>query len=75
MTLPEALAAEIRAEAAAQNTTIATLATRIGVSRSALHNWTTSRRDMPISALCAIADVLNTPASELMARAEQRRRQ
>lgn len=74
MTLPEAIGAEIRAEAAARRITLKELATHAGVSRSALYNWLDANRAMPIQSLYAIADVLHIRGSELLRRAEDRAR-
>jgi hypothetical protein len=68
-----ALAAEIRAEAAAQQITAKDMQTAIGVSSSAWSNYFVARtRDVPMSVVVAVAEVLGMTASELLRRAEAR---
>lgn len=74
MTFPEALVAEIRAEAAAQRIPLSELAKNAGMARSALYNWIDRKCGLPISSVYAIAGVLRIRGSELLARAEQRER-
>lgn len=72
MNLAEALGAEIRAEAAAQRITLVDLAKKAGIARATLYNWIDAERDISVPGLFSIADVLRTPASTLIARAEHR---
>lgn len=67
-----ALAAEIRAEAAAQRISTAELASRAGISKPSAYRYLAAERDLPISALLGFARALSVPAADLMDRAQKR---
>lgn len=67
-----ALAAEIRAEAAAQQVSTPDLAERASISRPSAYRYLSGARDLPVSALLAFARVLGVPPADLMDRAQQR---
>lgn len=77
MTTPElqlqvALATEIRREMGLHDMSHAALARKAGISPSAYrHYFRTFERDLPMSALIAVAEALDVAPSELMARAER----
>lgn len=72
-TKQHALAAEIRAEAAAQRLTAKQLQRQVGVSSSAWSNYFVScSRDVPIGVVIDVAHALGMQASELLRRAEGR---
>lgn len=75
-TKQHALAAEIRAEAAAQRLTAKQLQRQVGVSSSAWSNYFVScSRDVPIGVIMDVAHALGMQASELLRRAEAREAQ
>ena len=69
-----ALGLEIRAEAAARRVSIMELCKAAGVTRSALYLYLDGTRDMPVTILMGLADVLGTPPHTLLDRAEDRAR-
>jgi hypothetical protein len=69
----QALAAEIRAEAAAQRITAKDMQRATGVSSSAWSNYFVACvRDVPIGVVIAVAEALGMTGSELLHRAEAR---
>ena len=72
-TKQHALAAEIRAEMAAQRISTKVMYQAVGVSSSAWNNYFVKcTRDVPIAVVIAVAGRLGMPASELLRRAEDR---
>jgi hypothetical protein len=68
-----ALAAEIRAEAAAQRITAKQLQKTVNVSSSAWANYfNTCTRDVPMGVVVSVAEALGMTGSELLQRAEAR---
>jgi len=72
-TKQHALAAEIRAEVAAQRITAKDMQRAVGVSSSAWSNWfITCTRDVPMGVVVDVAATLGMTGSELLRRAESR---
>ena len=69
-----ALGSEIRAEAAARRIPLRTLAERAGIARSALYHYLDGQRDLPLSVLLRISDLIDMQPDVLMRRAEERAR-
>lgn len=68
-----ALAAEVRAEMAAQQVTTKDMQRAVGVSSSAWSNYFVAcARDVPLSVVVEVARALRMPPSELLRRAEAR---
>ena len=70
--LNAAVAAELRAERAAQNLTVQELATQSEVPYASLRRYLGAERDIHVSVLAALAEALGTTASELVAAAAVR---
>lgn len=69
----DALAAEIRAEMAAQRITATEMQRRTGIKHASWRNWmVTASRPVPYPQVVAVCDVLGLPVSEIVRRAEAR---
>ena len=69
----EALAAEIRAEMAAQRIKATDMQARTGIKHASWRNWfVTAARPVPYPELEKVCAVLGVPLSELLRRAESR---
>jgi len=66
----KAVAAELRAERARQQVTVASLVERTGISKSAVLHYLNAHRIMPVGALAALSQALGVKASTIAARAE-----
>lgn len=66
----ERVAAEVRAEIGRQGVTASSVSERADISRSALSRKLCGAADFTLEELVRVADVLNVPASALVARAE-----
>jgi len=69
-----AVAAELRAERAAQNLTIQDLVERSGLVKVTLLRYLNAQRDIPVPALFAIANGLGVSPGVLLDRAAERAR-
>ena len=67
-----AVAAELRAERAAQRMTIDTMAAASGYPKRSLLRWLNTERSIGVEPLFAMAGALGVPAAELVRRAEKR---
>lgn len=72
--IANALAAEIRAEAAAQRLSLPDLAERANVSRPSVYRYLSGERDIPVSALLALSMALRIGVADLFDRAHERAR-
>lgn len=72
--LNAAVAAQLRAERGASNTSFDDLAETTGLAKSTLLRYFNSKRAIPVDALDVIAQALGITGYELMRRAEQRQR-
>lgn len=69
-----AVGRQIRAEISAAGSSIARMARDIEVSRSALDNYTTGKRDIPVPVLYRVCAVVGLQPHVLLSRAEERLR-
>lgn len=67
-----AVAAQMRAERAATGMTIDALSSASGIPSQTLMRYLKGTRDIPMRAFIALADALEVPADELLARAQRR---
>ncbi len=72
--LNAAVAAELRAERAAQNLTVQQLAERSEVPYPSLRRYLAAERHIDVSVLHALANALGTTSGELISAAEERMR-
>ncbi|SEC89228.1 helix-turn-helix domain-containing protein [Arthrobacter woluwensis] len=70
--LPAAVAAQLRAEKAARSMSLDEIAQLSGVGKRTLQRYLSGERQIPIDAMCDVAEALGLSPRELMARAEQR---
>ncbi len=70
----EAVGRQMRAEIAASRSSIAAMAREIGVARSALDNYVTGKRAIPVPVVYAVCASLDLEPHVLVARAEERLR-
>jgi plasmid maintenance system antidote protein VapI len=70
----EAVGRQMRGEIAAERSSIAAMARSIGIARSALDNYVTGKRAIPIPVVYAVCAVLHLEPHVLLARAEERLR-
>lgn len=70
----EAVGRQMRAEIAASRSSIAAMARSIGIARSALDNYVTGKRAIPIPVVYAVCADLGVEPHVLLARAEERLR-
>ena len=66
----EAVAAELRAERARKNITVARLVEASGISKSAVLHYLNGKRDIPMRALAELCQALAVKPSVIAARAE-----
>lgn len=67
-----AVGRQLRAEIAASRSSIAAMARSIGIARSALDNYVTGKRAIPVPTVYAVCEVLGIAPHLLVARAEER---
>ena len=70
----EAVGRQMRAEIAASRSSIAAMARSIGIARSALDNYVTGKRAIPVPVVYAVCASLGVDPHVLFARAEERLR-
>lgn len=70
----EAVGRQMRAEIAASRSSIAAMARSIGIARSALDNYVTGKRAIPVPVVYAVCADLGVVPHVLLARAEERLR-
>ncbi len=70
----EAVGRQMRAEIAASRSSIAAMARSIGIARSALDNYVTGKRAIPVPVVYAVCADLGVEPHVLLARAEERLR-
>lgn len=70
----QALAAEIRAEAAAKRMSTTDLAVRSGISKPSAYRYLAGERDLPVPVLLDMASDLGVSAATLLDRAQERAR-
>jgi len=68
----EAVGRQLRAEIAASRSSVAAMARTIGVARSALDNYVTGKRAIPIPVVYAVCAAAGIEPHVLLARAEER---
>lgn len=68
----DAVGRQMRAEIAASRSSIAAMARSIGVARSALDNYVTGKRAIPVPVVYSVCAALNVEPRVLVARAEER---
>ena len=69
-----AVGRQIRGEIAASRSSIAAMARTIGIARSALDNYVTGKRAIPVPVVYSVCDALGLEPHVLFARAEERLR-
>lgn len=69
-----AVGRQMRAEIAASRSSIAAMARSIGIARSALDNYVTGKRAIPVPVVYAVCAFLGVDPHVLLARAEERLR-
>lgn len=67
-----AVGRQLRAEIAASRSSIAAMARTIGIARSALDNYVTGKRAIPVPIVYAVCAVVGLEPHVLLARAEER---
>ncbi|MBO9625279.1 MAG: helix-turn-helix transcriptional regulator [Microbacterium sp.] len=67
-----AVGRQLRGEIAAGGSSIAGMARQIGIARSALDNYVTGKRSIPVPILYAVCAILDIAPHKLVARAEER---
>lgn len=67
-----AVGRQLRAEIAASRSSIAAMARTIGIARSALDNYVTGKRAIPVPVVYSVCAALNLEPHLLIARAEER---
>ncbi|TCJ28908.1 helix-turn-helix domain-containing protein [Microbacterium sp. PI-1] len=70
----EAVGRQMRAEIAASRSSIAAMARGIGIARSALDNYVTGKRAIPVPVVYSVCATLGVDPHVLLARAEERLR-
>lgn len=68
----EAVGRQMRAEIAAARSSIAAMARSVGIARSALDNYVTGKRAIPVPVVYAVCATLGIEPHVLVARAEER---
>ncbi|GAB3616039.1 hypothetical protein GCM10027416_05960 [Okibacterium endophyticum] len=68
----QTVAAQLRAEAAAQNVPVVRLAQRAGINRETLDRWLKGERPLSVPTLYKVARALEIEPSLVVARAEER---
>lgn len=68
----DAVGRQMRAEIAASRSSIAAMARTIGIARSALDNYVTGKRAIPVPVLYAVCAAAGIAPHVLLARAEER---
>ncbi|WP_200838839.1 MULTISPECIES: helix-turn-helix domain-containing protein [Microbacterium] len=68
----EAVGRQLRAEIAAARSSIAAMARDIGIARSALDNYVTGKRAIPVPVVYAVCAAVGLEPHVLVARAEER---
>ena len=68
----EAVGRQMRAEIAAARSSIAAMARDVGIARSALDNYVTGKRAIPVPVVYAVCATLGVEPHILVARAEER---
>lgn len=69
-----AVGRQLRAEIAAAGSSIAAMAREIGIARSALDNYVTGKRAIPVPVLYAVSTALDVESHVVLSRAEERLR-
>ena len=67
-----AVGRQLRAEIAASRSSIAAMARTIGIARSALDNYVTGKRAIPVPVVYSVCAALDVQPHVLLARAEER---
>lgn len=70
----EAVGRQLRAEIAASRSSIAATARGVGIARSALDNYVTGKRAIPVPVVYAVCALIDLEPHVLLARAEERLR-
>ena len=70
----DAVGRQMRAEIAASRSSIAAMARSIGIARSALDNYVTGKRAIPVPVVYAVCAAVGLEPHALLARAEERLR-
>ncbi|WP_244632044.1 MULTISPECIES: helix-turn-helix domain-containing protein [unclassified Microbacterium] len=68
----DAVGRQLRAEIAASRSSIAAMARTIGIARSALDNYVTGKRAIPVPVVYSVCAALDVEPHVLFARAEER---
>ncbi|TXK17187.1 helix-turn-helix domain-containing protein [Homoserinibacter sp. GY 40078] len=68
----QTVAAQVRAEIAAANTTVAGVARATGINRETLDRWVKGERALSITTLYRIASAVDVPPHVIVQRAEER---
>ena len=68
----QTIAAQVRAEIAAADETVASIARKSGINRETLDSWVKGERPLSMPTLFRIADTLGVDASTIVRRAEER---
>lgn len=69
-----AVGRQLRAEIAAAGSSIAAMARRVGIARSALDNYVTGKRSIPVPLLYSVGVIVSVEPHVIVARAEERLR-
>ncbi|WP_295101442.1 helix-turn-helix domain-containing protein [uncultured Microbacterium sp.] len=69
-----AVGRQLRAEIAAAGSSIAAMAREVGIARSALDNYVTGKRSIPVPILYAVSAALDVAPHVVITRAEERLR-
>jgi transcriptional regulator with XRE-family HTH domain len=67
-----AVGRQLRAEIAAAGSSIAAMARDAGIARSALDNYVTGKRAIPVPVVYTVCEIVNVPPHLVLARAEER---
>jgi transcriptional regulator with XRE-family HTH domain len=67
-----AVGRQLRAEIAAAGSSIAAMAREAGVARSALDNYVTGKRSIPVPLVYSVCSIINVAPHLVLARAEER---
>ncbi|MFS0854584.1 XRE family transcriptional regulator [Microbacterium sp. 179-I 3D4 NHS] len=67
-----AVGRQLRAEIAAAGSSIAAMARDAGIARSALDNYVTGKRAIPVPVVYTVCAIVNVPPHLVLARAEER---
>lgn len=68
----QAIAAQVRAEIAAADESVASVARKTGINRETLDRWVKGERALSVPTLYRIADAIGVPPHTIVRRAEER---